>query len=147
MRDLGIDELEDHRALLSDRLYRRCRHVVTENTRVGLAHKALEEENAHNLGKLMSASHASLRDDYEVSCAELDLLVDIANACEGMLGSRMMGGGFGGCTISLVDSHRLEAAAEKIRADYGAETGREPWIHRVGPADSVTRIDFPRQRT
>jgi len=147
LRDLDINQLEDHRALLSDRLYRRCRHVVTENARVGLAHRALEEGDVRNLGKLISASHASLRDDYEVSCPELDLLVDIANACEGMRGSRMMGGGFGGCTISLVDLDLLDGAAERIRAEYGRETGREPWIHRVGPADSVTRIELPRQRS
>jgi len=140
LRDLGRDQLEDHRALLSDDLYRRCRHVVTENARVGQAREALEEGNARRLGQLMIASHLSLRDDYEVSCPELDFLVGIAAECEGLWGSRMMGGGFGGCTISLVDSDRAEDAAETIRKQYGRKTGHEPWIHVVGPADAVSRI-------
>ena len=141
LRDLELDQLEHHRTLLSDELYRRCRHVLTENRRVVQARMALEEGNSTRLGQLMSASHLSLRDDYEVSCPELDLLVEIAAGSEGLQGSRMMGGGFGGCTISLVDSDMAEKARETIRSRYGRETGREPWTHIVGPADSVKRID------
>jgi len=140
LRDLDMDQLEDHRTLLSDELYRRCRHVVTENLRVGQARMALEEGNSSRLGQLMSASHLSLRDDYEVSCPELDLLVEIAAESEGLRGSRMMGGGFGGCTISLVDRDRADDAAKIISDQYSRETGREPWIHIAGPADSVRRI-------
>ena len=91
---------------------------------------------------LLDASHRSLRDDYEVSCPALDLLVDIAGGCEGLRGSRMMGGGFGGCTISLVDRDRAHNAARMIRDQYSRETGREPWIHIAGPADAVRRILF-----
>jgi galactokinase len=141
LRDLGENQLDNQRALLNDELYRRCRHVVSENARVGQAFKALEEGDAQGLGTLISASHFSLRDDYEVSCPELDLLVDIAGGCDGVWGSRMMGGGFGGCTINLVDSCKLDVAAESIATEYGKETGCDPWVHRVGSADAVLRID------
>jgi galactokinase len=140
LRDLEADQLNEHRALLSDVLYRRCRHVVTEIERVERACTALADGDADVLGNLMDASHRSLRDDYEVSCPELDLLVDIATGCEGLRGSRMMGGGFGGCTISLVDSDKADHAARMISDQYSRETGREPWIHVAGPADAVCQI-------
>jgi galactokinase len=141
LRDLEMDQLENHRKLLTDQLFRRCRHVVTENLRVVAARDALESAKVSRLGKLMSASHNSLRDDFEVSCPELDLLVDIADECEGLWGSRMMGGGFGGCTISLVDADMAEQVAKTIKARYGRKSGREPWLHIVGPADGVCRIN------
>jgi galactokinase len=141
LRDLEMDQLENHRKLLTEELFRRCRHVVTENLRVGYAREALESGNVRRLGKLMSASHNSLRDDFEVSCPELDLLVDIANECEGLWGSRMMGGGFGGCTISLVDVDMAEQVAKTIKARYARNSGREPWLHIVGPAAGVCRLN------
>ncbi len=141
LRDLGLEQLENHRDLLSGRLYRRCRHVVTENRRVLEARVALESAGVTGLGFLMSQSHASLRDDYEVSCPELDRLVDIAHGCEGVFGSRMMGGGFGGCTISLVQPEAMEDVAERIRTEYGRELGTAPWMHRVGPAGPVSKME------
>ena len=139
LRDLDLDGLERQQALLGDRLYRRCRHVVSENLRVLQARNALAGADLPMLGALLCDSHASLRDDYEVSCPEVDLLVDMTLGQDGVLGSRMMGGGFGGCTISLVREEDAERAAAAIVHTYGAVLGREPWIHRVGPSGPVSR--------
>ena len=135
LRDLGLDELERLSADLDPVLRRRCRHVVTENRRVELACRALLDDDLETLGALMDASHASLRDDYEVSCSEVDSLVEIARNEPGVLGSRMMGGGFGGCTISLVEADALERVAVAIVRSYGELLGRPPWMHVAGPAD------------
>jgi galactokinase len=137
---LTSEQLEDGRNLLGDVLHRRCRHVVTENQRVREAFEALKGSDLERLGSLINLSHASLRDDYEVSCQELDQLVGVATNCDGVLGSRMMGAGFGGCTISLVESGAAEKAAEQIRNDYARLTGQEPWMHLAAPADAVKRI-------
>jgi galactokinase len=139
LRDLDKGGLEQQHTLLGERLYRRCRHVVGENLRVLEAREALRNSDLPMLGALLCDSHASLRDDYEVSCPEVDLLVDIALAQDGVLGSRLMGGGFGGCTISLVREEDAESAAAGIGHTYGAVLGREPWMHRVGPSGPVSR--------
>lgn len=137
LRDLGEDRLGAVADRLDERLFRRCRHVVRENRRVGEASQALREADLPRLGDLLDASHASLRDDYEVSCAEVDRLVSIARAQPGVLGSRLMGGGFGGCAISLVEASAVEEAAVRIARAYGKELGRPPWMHVVGPAGPV----------
>jgi galactokinase len=137
---LTSEQLEDGRNLLTDVLHRRCRHVVTENQRVREAFEVLKGSDLERLGSLINLSHASLRDDYEVSCQELDQLVGVATNCDGVLGSRMMGAGFGGCTISLVESGAAEQAGEQIRNDYARLTGQEPWMHLAAPADAVKRI-------
>jgi galactokinase len=141
LRDLGPSQLEAMKKPLGDTLYRRCRHVVTENQRVVDACDALRRGDLEALGSLLDASHASLRDDYEVSCREVDGLVEIANACAGVHGTRMVGAGFGGCTLSLVGAERLDAAIEQISVNYGRELGREPWTHVVRgakPAEATT---------
>jgi galactokinase len=89
-------------------VFRRCRHVITENARVLDASAALSADELPHFGRLMRASNKSLRDDFEVSCEELDYLVDIANGIEGVLGSRMTGAGFGGCTVTLSHKNALE---------------------------------------
>jgi len=94
---------------LSEVVFRRCRHVITENARVLDASAALSADELVRFGRLMTASHNSLRDDFEVSCDELDCLVDIANRTEGVLGSRMTGAGFGGCTVTLIHVDAIEA--------------------------------------
>jgi galactokinase len=141
LRDLGPSQLEAMKKPLGDTLYRRCRHVVTENQRVVDACDALRRGDLEALGSLLDASHASLRDDYEVSCREVDGLVEIANACAGVHGTRLVGAGFGGCTLSLVGAERLDAAIEQISVNYGRELGREPWTHVVRgakPAEATT---------
>ena len=103
LRDVTKAEVERARVDLSEVIYRRCRHIVSENARVLEAAEALESSNLKAFGQLMDESHRSLRDDYEVSCRELDLMVELAGRVEGVYGSRMTGGGFGGCTISIVE--------------------------------------------
>ena len=139
LRDVDEDLLRVAGGSLDDRLYRRCRHVVRENWRVGQACEALQAGDLAAVGALLDESHRSLRDDYEVSCAELDTLVEIARAQPGVLGSRMMGGGFGGCTISLVESADAQSSAQRIARDYGAVLGRDPWMLAAGPAGPVSR--------
>lgn len=141
LRDLDMPQLEAHRGLLDDRLYHRCRHVVSENARVGAAVDAMAKNDMAELGRLISLSHDSLRDDYEVSCEELDRLVDIALGTKGVLGSRLMGGGFGGCTITLVENGRVATAVESIAEHYSAMTGRRPWMHVVRPTGPVRELE------
>ena len=92
------------------------------------------------LGLLLNDSHASLRDDYAVSCAELDQLVDIAGNCPAVLGARMMGAGFGGCTINLVEPGRMDEAMHIIGSEYGQVLGSIPWMHPVRTVAAVNRV-------
>jgi galactokinase len=123
LRDVTPEELEAARERLDPVVYRRARHVVTENARVHQAVAALREDNVQRFGELMNASHDSLRDDYEVSSAGLDALVNAARAVNGCLGSRLTGAGFGGCTVSLVRADAVEAFQEQVGERYQAETG------------------------
>jgi galactokinase len=118
LRDVTLAQLEAHRKELPEVVYRRCRHVISENQRVLDAASALRSGDLDGFGQLMYASHRSLRDDYEVSCSELDLLVEIASKGQGVYGSRMTGGGFGGCTITLVESGAVEEFQETISRKY-----------------------------
>jgi galactokinase len=128
LRDVTIPQLEANRNLLSETIYKRCRHVITENERVLKTASALRAGKMQVVGALMADSHKSLREDYEVSCAELDLIVDIAAKQAGVYGARMTGGGFGGCTINLVE--RADAAEFKrhVAAEYYSSTGMHPDI-------------------
>ncbi len=128
LRDVGVAEFENYQNELPDVIRRRARHVVTENARVLQAAKALRETDLNEFGRLMRLSHASLRDDYEVSCRELDLMVEIADACQGVLGARMTGGGFGGSTVNLVLRENLDEFTRKIAVEYERETKIEPTI-------------------
>jgi len=123
LRDVRLADLAKHKAELNDVVYRRCRHVVSENQRVLDAAESLRAGDLHRFGQLMYESHRSLQKDYEVSSTELDLLVDIAASCEGVYGSRMTGGGFGGCTITLVRSQSVEPFREKTSETYKEKTG------------------------
>jgi len=139
LRDVTLAQLQEHRGLLSAKVYSRCHHVVTENGRVQSAVQAFESGDLRGLGRLMSDSHRSLRDDYEVSSKELDLLVEIAMAQPGVVGARMTGGGFGGCTINLVESSAVEAFKKNVAASYFERTGRKPEIYVSPAADGVHR--------
>ena len=108
LRDVTPDLFDAYGDQLSEVVFRRCRHVITENARVLDASAALSADELVRFGRLMTASHNSLRDDFEVSCDELDCLVDIANRTEGVLGSRMTGAGFGGCTVTLIHMDAIE---------------------------------------
>jgi len=131
LRDVQRADLPAARRRLAPRLFRRTRHVVTENDRTLEAAAAVRDGDWKRLGALMHASHASLRDDYEVSCAELDAVVAIARRLgpgRGMFGCRMTGGGFGGCAVALVRTADVAAIADRIRAAYERRFGLVPSI-------------------
>ncbi|MFZ0957292.1 MAG: galactokinase [Candidatus Sulfotelmatobacter sp.] len=137
LRDVGIADLEKYKSALPETIYRRCRHVVTENQRVLDAAKALQAGDTDRVGSLMYASHASLRDDYEVSCKELDLLVELAAASPGVYGARMTGGGFGGCTVNLVREENAAAFGAQMARTYQQATGIAPDIYVCEPAQGA----------
>jgi galactokinase len=136
LRDVGVADLEAWKQVLPATVYHRCRHVVTENQRVLRAVKALQSGDTDRFGHLMYRSHASLRDDYQVSCRELDLLVDLASSSPGVYGARMTGGGFGGCTVNLLraDAFPFE---EHIAQAYRDATGIIPEIYVCEPAQGA----------
>ncbi len=133
LRDVTLSQLQDHRGKLSPKVFARCRHVITENARVKSVVEAFHRGDSKALGPLLQDSHRSLRDDYEVSCSELDLMVEIATAQPGLIGARMTGGGFGGCTINLVESAAVSNFRRNVAAAYSSKTGRTPEIY-VSPA-------------
>jgi galactokinase len=137
LRDVSIEQLNAEHHKLDSTELRRARHVITEIARTIEAAAAIKSGEWPQVGELMYASHASLRDDYEVSCKELDLLVelahDIGETC-GIIGSRMTGGGFGGCTVSLIETSKIGAVAEDLAQSYRAKTGIDPSIIVSRPA-------------
>jgi len=118
LRDVSMEQVDRFRDKLDDVTYRRVRHVVTEITRTSAAAEALENGDYVEMGRLMVESHKSLRDDFEVSCAELDVLVEAALKVEGVYGSRMTGGGFGGCTVTLLKQESVDKVLEAISREY-----------------------------
>jgi galactokinase len=128
LRDVSQDELEKHRDRLAPVIYKRVRHVVTENDRVKKAANALTTGDLAAIGQLTADSHHSLRDDYEVTTPELDLMVELASGQEGVYGARMTGGGFGGCTINLVDGAHAERVQQRLEQNYEGRTGLKPAI-------------------
>ncbi|HKV78243.1 MAG TPA: galactokinase [Candidatus Sulfotelmatobacter sp.] len=137
LRDVTMVDLSNHKTKLAEVVYRRCRHVISENQRVLNAAKALDAADLELFGRLMYESHRSLQQDYEVSCKELDLLVEIASSCEGVYGSRMTGGGFGGCTITLVRAHSVEAFQERVTRAYIKKTGITPDVYVCSAAQGA----------
>ncbi|RSK33266.1 galactokinase [Hymenobacter metallilatus] len=125
LRDVTLQQLAAHQSEISEVVYRRCRYVVEENQRVVTACHELVAGNLAAFGQQMYASHAGLRDDYEVSCPELDVLVEAARPLPGVYGARMMGGGFGGCTINLVVPAQVESFVAAMKAAYQQQLGRE----------------------
>jgi len=146
LRDVSISQLERHCALLDPKVYSRCRHVVTENDRTQKAARALCNNDLRTLGRLMRESHRSLRDDYEVSCKELDEMVEIASAQRGVIGARMTGGGFGGCTINLVETGAVESFRKNIAAEYETRTGLRPDTYVSPASDGVQQVEVGSDR-
>lgn len=129
LRQATLAMLEEHRAELGPVVARRCAYVIAENERVLAASQALERGDLETVGSLLRASHAGLRDDYEVSCPELDTLAAAADELPGVYGSRMMGAGFGGCTLHLVSTSALETFEDGMARTYRDSLGREPVLH------------------
>jgi len=140
LRDASPELLEREKERLGKPLFQRARHVVSEIGRVHEAFTALGDKNLETLGELVRASHASLRDDFEISCDEIETLVAIADGLDGVFGSRMVGGGFGGCVLSIARTENVRDVISRIRESYGKVLGREPWVHTVTPADSAGEV-------
>jgi galactokinase len=152
LRDIALTDFKKHEEELPMLTQKRCRYVIEENTRVLDAVSVLKAHNQQitektdealiQFGRLMNASHDGLRDDYEVSCKELDLLTDIARSITGVIGSRMTGAGFGGCTVSIVHKDALETFQTRVKKEYHEQIGIEPEIYlcRVGDGAQVFRI-------
>jgi len=143
LRDVTAEQLEQGKGKMSEVVYRRARHVIGEIERTTHAAEGVRASNWPTVGVLMYASHAALRDDYEVSCKELDVVVEIAESIGlkgGVYGCRMTGGGFGGCCVALVKTDSVEAITKKIATDYKARTGIDATIFSSHPAAGATII-------
>lgn len=136
--DLTEEAFEKHKdAIKSEIRQKRARHAVYENQRTIRAVEALKENRIEEFGKLMNESHRSLRDDYEVSCKEIDILVDLAWETEGVIGSRITGGGFGGCTVSIVKNDAVDGFIKNIGEQYLAKVGHEAEFYVVDIGDGA----------
>jgi len=143
LRDVTAEQLEKNKGKLSEVVFRRARHVIGEIERTTHAAEGIRQSNWPTVGQFMYASHAALRDDYEVSCAELDAVVEIAENIGykgGVYGCRMTGGGFGGCCVALVKADCVDAITKKIAADYKVKTGIDATIFSSRPAAGATII-------
>jgi len=142
LRDISIDEYRKYQGQLPKVIARRARHIISENYRVQAGVQALRMGNYSAFGQLMIESHQSLKDDYEVSCAELDLLVDLALKQEGVLGARMTGAGFGGCTVNLIEKNYIDAFKKNIKNEYKKITGINPDIYITLPAEGAKVLEL-----
>ena len=144
LRDIDVTQLTAKRDALEPICYRRARHIVTENQRVLDAAAAVKNHDWTGLGRLMLLSHDSMRDDFQISCPEIDLLVKLTTKLiptGGVWGSRMTGGGFGGCTISLVKQQDVESITATIATQYKEATGIEPTIFATHPAEGARILE------
>jgi len=140
LRDVTLELLQEAAPRLDGVAVRRARHVVTENERVGAAIAALAADDLAAVGALFAASHASLRDDFEVSSPELDAMVETAVRVPGVIAARMTGAGFGGCTINLVRPDAVEALRDAVERDYQPRTGLTPMVLPVRAVDGAGRL-------
>jgi galactokinase len=137
LRDVAADDLPWAERLLPETEFRRVRHVVNENERTVQAVAAFEDGDRDGLRRLFAASHASLRDDYEVSSAALDLLVEIAMETPGVVAARMTGGGFGGCTVNLVEPGAVDRLRSRVLGEYATRSGLTPRVYEVDAVDGA----------
>lgn len=139
--DLTEEEFETYKSAIKDDINRaRAKHAVYENQRTIKAVKALKDQDLETFGKLMNASHVSLRDDYETSCEEVDVLVDEAWKISGVIGSRITGGGFGGCTVSIVKDEAIDTFKEKLTAAYEEKVKKTPEFYVVSVGDGPSKL-------
>ncbi len=140
LRDADAGLLAQARSMIPEQIYKRCLYVVEENKRVRQAVQAAAWQDSASLGRLLLASHAGLRDLYEVSCPELDFLVEQAASVTGVAGARMMGGGFGGCTLNLVRQDQVGEVKDRVGKAYTRQFGRQPVFYQPSLADGVEAI-------
>jgi galactokinase len=142
LRDVSMELLQAQRRRMPQVVYRRALHVVSENLRVLEAAAALDRRDLATFGRLLGESHCSLRDDFEVSCDELDLMVRLAAGVEGVFGARMTGGGFGGCTVNLVRTECVDDFGRLIKDGYRRATSLTPEIYVCRAADGAGPVDL-----
>jgi len=140
LRDVSIEMFKQHEHDLPRLVAQRARHVITENARVLEAVAAAKQNDLATFGALMNASHESLRDDYQVSCSELDAMVEIARTQRGCLGARLTGAGFGGCTVNLVLDDAVEAFVAKVAREYQQRTGLTPHLYVCRAMGGASRV-------
>ena len=138
LRDVSVGQLEKHKADVPETIYKRCLHVVSENQRVLEGAQYLTDGDVGRFGALMQQSHCSLRDLYEVSCRELDVMAEIAQSLKGYCGGRMTGGGFGGCTVNIVKAPDAEGFAAQISERYQAAIGIKPDVYVCSAANGAS---------
>jgi galactokinase len=138
LRDVSVEQLEQHKADIPETIYKRCLHVVSENQRVLEGAQYLTDGDVGRFGALMQQSHLSLRDLYEVSCRELDVMAEIAQSLKGYCGGRMTGGGFGGCTVNIVRALDAESFAAQISERYQAAIGIKPDVYVCSAANGAS---------
>ena len=142
LRDVDMEAFRERAHALSAMVQRRAHHVISENDRTLAAADALRVRDLSSFGELMTASHASLRDDFEVSCPELDRLVEMALDVKGVHGARLTGAGFGGCVVALVEKEAVDALIKTIDANYGLVTGRQASIYICRASAGVSEIEI-----
>lgn len=142
LRDVTVEQFEQYKKYLPDVVAARCQHVIYENQRVLDSVQALRAGDFTAFGQYMNESHDSLRDLYEVSCSELDLMVDLARSVPGVVGARMTGAGFGGCTVNLVKADAVDAFLAKVPTEYKAKTGLEPEVYITTGENGAEKIDL-----
>jgi len=140
LRDATLEDLEKWGHEMAPRSLMRARHVISENLRTVAAAEALLKGDLAELGRLMAEAHKSYSGDFEGSCVEADLMVDLAQDIPGLIGARLTGGGFGGCTINLVEQNQAKAFAEELGHRYAARTGIVPHIHVCHASDGAHRL-------
>jgi galactokinase len=140
LRDATLEDLEAARSKMSDDAFRRCRHIITENARVQEAVAALAAGNMQRMGQLMAEAHASYRVDFQASCREADLLVELANQQPGIIGARLTGGGFGGCTVNLVEATHAEEFRKAIHDAYLQRSGIDADIYLCQAAAGASEV-------
>jgi galactokinase len=140
LRDATLDDLDRWGSEMSPEAFKRARHIISENTRTVAAAEALERGDLATLGRLMAEAHASYRDDFEASAPEADLMVELANKQAGLVGARLTGGGFGGCTVNLVHQEHVPAFIENVARGYQEGTGITPEIYECQASDAAHRI-------
>jgi galactokinase len=143
LRDATLEDLERARGAMSENAFRRCRHIITENARVEEAATALAAGDMKCMGELMAEAHASYRDDFAASCLEVDLLVELAREQPGVIGARLTGGGFGGCTVNLVEAGRAEAFRKAIHAAYLERASIDAEIYLCQAAGGASELAIP----
>ena len=141
LRDIDLETFQSQSHELSPEVYRRAHHVITENARTLSATEAFKADDLHTIGNLMIASHNSLRDDFEVSCPELDLLVEIALSVKGVYGARLTGAGFGGCMVALVGQEAIDNLIAAINEKYSRVSGQQANVYLCKSSEGVSELE------